>query len=83
MPEVGDATTRQVELFIKAGRPKSALCIALVDRVAKLPWGRIGFSAALAVGVPAAAIYLPLIGEPQVTRKSADLSPHPTLATQP
>lgn len=52
-----DPTTKQVELFIHAGRPYSALCVALAERVMRLPWGRIGFALAFAIGAPAAAIH--------------------------
>ena len=56
--EPHDPTTKQVELFIGAGRPYSALCVALAERLMRLPWGRIGFALAFAIGAPAAAIHL-------------------------
>ncbi len=58
MIEPSDPTTKQVELFIVAGRPKSALCVALAERFMRLPWGRIGLAMALALGAPAAAVHL-------------------------
>lgn len=74
-----DPTTKQVELFIVAGRPGSALCVALAERAMRLPWGRIALALALVLGPPAALVHFGTWGRSSPTTSAHQETAKPTL----